>query len=108
MGENKHRHSFAEHLPKVLRPHPSENEPEEEEALTHLLKISYQLKPSNNRLKGSEVEEVVNSLETNKSSGYDLITGKIFKELPIVGIKYLTWLFSATVLKGYFLAQWKV
>jgi hypothetical protein len=25
-----------------------------------------------------------------KSSGYDLITGKILKELPIVGIKYLT------------------
>jgi hypothetical protein len=40
-----------------------------------------------------------------KSSGYDLITGKILKELPIIGIKYLTQLFNAVLLKGYFPAQ---
>jgi hypothetical protein len=28
--------------------------------------------------------------------------------LPIVGIKYLTQLFNAVLLKGYFPAQWKV
>jgi hypothetical protein len=28
--------------------------------------------------------------------------------LPITGIKYLTQLFNAVLLKGYFLAQWKV
>jgi hypothetical protein len=28
--------------------------------------------------------------------------------LPIIGIKYLTQLFNAVLLKGYFLAQWKV
>jgi hypothetical protein len=27
-------HAFAEHLAKIFQPHPSENEPEEEEALT--------------------------------------------------------------------------
>jgi hypothetical protein len=27
-------HTFAEHTAKVFQPHPSENEPEEEEALT--------------------------------------------------------------------------
>jgi hypothetical protein len=32
----------------------------------------------------------VNSLKTKKSPGYDLITGKILKELPIVGLKYFT------------------
>jgi hypothetical protein len=41
-------------------------------------------------------------------SGYNLIPGKILKELPIIGIKYLTQLFSAVLLKGYFPAQWKI
>jgi hypothetical protein len=40
--------------------------------------------------------------------GYDLITGKIFQGLPIIGIKYLTQLFNAVLLTGYFPAQWKV
>jgi hypothetical protein len=57
---------------------------------------------------GQEVQEVINSLNPKKSSGYDLITGKILKELPIIGIKYLTNLFSAVLLIVYFLAQWKV
>jgi hypothetical protein len=34
--------------------------------------------------------------------GYDLITCKILKELPITGIKY------PVLLEGYFRAQWKV
>jgi hypothetical protein len=39
--------------------------------------------------------------------GYDLITGKILKELSIIGIKYRTQLFNAVLLKGYFPAQGK-
>jgi hypothetical protein len=61
-----------------------------------------------NQLERAEVREVINSLNPKKSSGYDLITGKILKELPIIGIKYLTQLFNAVLLKGYFPAQWKV
>jgi hypothetical protein len=60
------------------------------------------------RLKRAEVQEVIHNLIPKKSLGYDLITGKILKELPTIGIKYLTQLFSAVLLKGYFLAQWKV
>jgi hypothetical protein len=44
-------HDFAEHLAKVFQTHPSENEPEEEEALIQLLKTPYQLKPPINCLK---------------------------------------------------------
>jgi hypothetical protein len=72
-----------------------------------LLGTPYQLKPPINRLKRAEVE-VTNSLNPKKSSGYDLIAGKILKEMPIIGIKYLTQLFIAVLLTGYFLAQWKV
>jgi hypothetical protein len=81
-------HAFAKHLAEGFQPHPSENKPEE--ALTHLLETPYQLEPPINRLKRSEVQEGVNNLKTKKSPGYDLITGKILKELPINGIKYLT------------------
>jgi hypothetical protein len=72
-----------------------------------LLKTSYQLEPPINRLKRAEVHEVINSLNLKKSPGYDLIVGKILKELLTIGIKYLTQLFNAVLLKGYFPAQWK-
>jgi hypothetical protein len=98
-------HAFAEHLANVFQPHPSENEPEEEEeTFNQLLEIPCQ--PPINRLKSAEVQEVINSLNPKKSSGYDLVIGKILK-LPVIEIKYLTWLFNV-LLKGYFPAQWKV
>jgi hypothetical protein len=99
-------HAFAEHLAKVFQPHPSENEPEEE-TLTQLLETPYQLEPPINRLKRAEVHEVINSLIPEKSSGYDLITGKILKQLPNIGIKYLTQLFNAVLLTGNFPAHGK-
>jgi hypothetical protein len=74
-----------------------------------LLETPYQLEqPIMNRLKRAEVQEVINSPNPKKSLGYDLITGKILNELPIIGIKYLTQLFNAVLLKGYFPAQRKV
>jgi hypothetical protein len=50
----------------------------------------------------------INHLNPKKSPGYDLFTGNILKELPIIGIKYLTQLFNAILLINYFLTQWKV
>jgi hypothetical protein len=67
-----------------------------------LLETPYQLEPPINRLTRAEVQEIINSLNPKKSSGYDLITGKILKELPIIAIKYLTQLFNAAFLNGYF------
>jgi hypothetical protein len=94
-------------LGKVFQLQPSENETEEEEARIQLLETPYQQEPPINRLKTAEVQKVINSLNHKKSSGYDLITGKILKELPIAGIKYHTQLFNAVLLKGYCPAQWK-
>jgi hypothetical protein len=91
-------HAFAEQLANVLQPHPSENQ--SEEALMQLLETPYQLEPPINRLKRAEFQEVMNSLNPKKSLGYDLITGKILKELPTIGIKYLTQLFSAVLHSG--------
>jgi hypothetical protein len=94
-------------LAKVFQPHPSEIELEEE-ALTQLLETPYQLEQSINCLKRAQVQNVINNLNPKKSSGYDLIIGKILKKLPIIGIKYLTQLLNAVLLSGYFPAQWKV
>jgi hypothetical protein len=99
--------AFAEHLANVFQLHLSEDEPEEE-ALIQLLETSYQLEPPINHLKRAEVQEVINSLNPKKYSDYNLISGKILKELPIIRTKYLTQLFNAVLLKGYFPAQWKV
>jgi hypothetical protein len=59
-----------------------------------LLETPCQLEPPINRLKRAEVLEVINSINPKKSSGYNLITGKFLKELPIIGIKYFTQLFN--------------
>jgi hypothetical protein len=101
-------HASAEHLAGVSQPHPSEIESEEEEALIHYLETPYQHTPPVNRLKGAEVQEVISSLDRKKSSGYNLVTGNILKEWPIIRIKCLTELFNAVLPKGYFPAQWKV
>jgi hypothetical protein len=53
-------------------------------------------------LQKAEVQEVISNLNPKKSSCYNIITGKILEELPIIGIKYLTQLFNAVLLKGYF------
>jgi hypothetical protein len=110
LGKKQHRKRtcFAEHLADVFQPHPSENESKEEEALIQLQDIPYQLEPQINRLKRAEVQEVINSLNPKKSSGYNPITGKIPKELPIIGMKYLAQLLNAVLLTGYFLVQQKV
>jgi hypothetical protein len=78
-------HAFTEHLKKWT--------PRGKEALIQFLEAPYQLKPPINWIKRAEVREV-SSLNLKKLSGYDLITGKILKILPNVGVKYLTQLFS--------------
>jgi hypothetical protein len=101
-------HAFAEHLAKDFQPHPSENEHEEEEELIQLLKATYQLEPPINRLRRPEVQDAISSLNPRKPSGYNFIRVKILKEMPLIGIKYLTQLFNTVLFKGYFPAQWKV
>ena len=43
-----------------------------------------------------------------KSPGYDLISPKILKELPMSGIKLITYIFNAILRLFYFPLQWKV
>jgi hypothetical protein len=55
-------HTFTKHLADDLQPHPSEKEPEEEEALFELLENPYQLEPPINHLKRAEAQVLISSL----------------------------------------------
>jgi hypothetical protein len=72
-----------------------------------ILEIPYQLKQPINHLKRTEVQEVINSINPKKSSGYNPITSKILKELPIIGIKYLT-VIQCRPTQRVLPAKWKV
>jgi hypothetical protein len=74
-------------LAEVFQLYASENEPVQEEAFILLERPPYQLEPPINCFKRAEVQVVMNSLNPKKVLGYD-ITGKILKELPIIGISY--------------------
>jgi hypothetical protein len=54
------------------------------------------------------VQAIIKNLPLKKSPGYDLMAGKIIKGLPTLRIRYLTQLFNAILLRGYFPSQWKV
>jgi hypothetical protein len=80
----------------------------EEETILQFLETPYQLDPPLPRLLRTEIQTAITNLNRKKSPGYDLITGQIIKELPVIGTKYLTQLFNAILLLNYFPAQWKV
>jgi hypothetical protein len=100
--------AFARHLASVFQPHPFGTNSTPEATLTSLLETLFQLEPLVTRLKRSAVQSIITNLLTNKSPGYDLITSWTLKELPTLGFQYLTQLFNAMLLHGYFQAQWKV
>jgi hypothetical protein len=107
VSSNIHKtHAFAHHLAEVFQPHPSENLPEE--AITHFLETPYQLEPPVPCIRRTDFHAIISSLHPHKSPGYDLITGRILHALPPVAIQFLTQLFNAALILGYFPAQWKV
>lgn len=57
----------------------------------------------------SEVHKtIMESLNPHKAPGYDLITGKILRELPKEGFIYLTKLYNSIQRCGFYPPQWKV
>lgn len=100
---------FAEHFKQVFKPNPVDANfdirPEVEEFLDSAHQLSLPIRP----FKSSEVQNVItNELNPKKAPGYDLITGRILKELPRKAIVFLTMLFNAVLRTEYFPSQWKV
>jgi hypothetical protein len=79
-----------------------------EETILQFLENPYQLEPPIPCFIQTDIQTAINHLNPKKSPGYDLITGQILKELPIIGTKYLTQLFNAILLLNYVPTQWKV
>lgn len=49
-----------------------------------------------------EVKQLIKSIKTNKTSGYDLISGKIIKELPDKAVRIITIIFNTVFRLKYF------
>jgi hypothetical protein len=79
-----------------------------EETILQFLETPYQLEPPIPRLTRTDIQTAINHLNPKKSPGYNLISGKILKELPIIGTKYLTQLFNTIMLLNYLPTQRKV
>jgi hypothetical protein len=63
-------------------------------------------------VKKPRINEVKNFIQykinPKKAPGYDLITGKILKELSQKGLKAITQIYNAILQTEYFPCQWKV
>jgi hypothetical protein len=56
----------------------------------------------------TEVRSAIEQLRSRKAPGLDLITGKILKELPYIGIRAVTQIFNSVLRTGYIPRQWKL
>jgi hypothetical protein len=90
-----------------VKPYDFELSRDEEQNL-HALDTPSRLKTPVKKFKSSEARSMINRLRSAKAPGYDLITGRILKELPDIGIKAITLIFNSILRTGYFPGQWKV
>ena len=100
--------TFAEYLQLVFEPPPRRITLEEEEEILNNIQTSEQEEYPIDKVKNKEVIKIIKSLKTKKSPGYDGIDGKLLKELPQKGIRFITILMNSIIRLRYFPAQWKV
>lgn len=100
---------FSKHLTEVFKPFdPEVSESDENEILQALNSPGQQKCPIKN-FKTSEIQTaIMRDLSTKKAPGYDLITGRILKELPDIGFKFIAQIFNAILRIEHFPRQWKV
>jgi hypothetical protein len=75
---------------------------EEEQEILHALETPVK------KFKLTEVRAAIKQLRPKQAPGFDLITGRILKELPDIGIRAITQIFNSVLRTGYFPGQWKV
>jgi hypothetical protein len=57
----------------------------------------------------NEVKNVIkHKIHPKKAPGYDLITGKVLRELSQKGLRAITQIYNAILRNEYFTCQWKV
>jgi hypothetical protein len=91
--------TFAKHLETVFQPHSSVSNDD----IYDFLNTPYQLELPLDKFKVNQITHLINTkLNSRKSPGYDLITARILKELPISALRFLTAIYNAALRTGHF------
>ena len=98
--------TFAHHLAQVFKPLPS-NDPTFDTGIKKYLDTPGQLSLPPRPLTPAEVRKEITTTNSHKAPGYDLITGKILKELPRKAVILLTIIYNSILRLGHFPLQWK-
>lgn len=106
-GDSEKASTFADHLQKVFTPHPYSGPEEHKDCITRNLNIPAPLLEQIKNFTKSEIVKAINNLNLKKAPGYDLITGRILKELPDEGVIYLLQIFNAMLRLNFVSPQWK-
>jgi hypothetical protein len=101
--------TFAGHLEKTFKsndlPQNEGFKTETNKALKRTLQIIQPIK----FLTLKEIRNIIQEdLSPRKAPGYDLITGRILKEMPTKGIVHLTTICNAIIRTGYFPVEWNL
>jgi hypothetical protein len=101
--------AFAEHFASVCQPSPSQLSVMEEETINNDLNAPHEMAAPMNKIRINEVKNVIQyKISPNKAPGYNLIAGKILKELSQKGLRAITQIYNAILQTDYFPCQWKV
>lgn len=98
--------TIAQYLVNVFKPFPSNGNCEDN--IHETLEAPYQMSLPVKSVKLSEIKKIIKTVNPNKAPGFDLITGRILKELPEKVVRLITIIFNAILRVGYFPDQWKV
>lgn len=95
---------FKEHLKGVFTAYPNDQNVAD---FPEVLQEKYD--NSNIKFSVKEVSDtVMKNINPKKAPGFDLITGKMIRELPQKGIKLFTFISNAIMRTGYFPKKWKI
>lgn len=107
-NESEKADTFAEHLSKVCTPYPREITPKEEDVIHRIIESPFKMDLPIKKFKVTEVRKtILMDLNPNKAPGYDLITGKVLKQLPEEGFRMFTIIFNAILRLSHYPSQWK-
>jgi hypothetical protein len=107
-SDTQKAHVLADHFAHVFQPHDSEIPDVEEREILQPQEAPSRLETPVKKFKITEVRAAIKHIRTKKAPGYELITGRILKELPEVGLRATILIFNSVVRTGYFPAQWMV
>jgi hypothetical protein len=99
---------LVDHFANVIKPYTSEMPEEQEREILRALETPGRLETTGKKFKATEVRSAIQQLRSRKAPGHDVITGKVLKELPDIGIRAITQIFNSVLRTGYFQGQWKV